>query len=203
MIYLLLGIVASSIHVLSGPDHLAAVTPIAIENRKNTWRIGCIWGFGHTMGVFLLGLLFIVFKEIIPTEKISHFSEQLVGLSLIVIGSWILIRIYSKKHHHELKKGKSNGAAFTIGALHGLAGISHIIGILPSLALPTMFDTVIFISGFSLGTILTMSLYTYILGFLSHSSFTRKRVKLLFAIRFVGSLSAILVGIFWFFSSLA
>jgi hypothetical protein len=152
--------------------------------------------------VLILGFLFILFKELIPIEQISQFSEQLVGLSLIVIGSWILIRIYSRRHHHELKKGKSNMAAFGIGTLHGLAGISHIIGILPSLALPSMQDTVIFIIGFSGGTILTMSLYTYILSFFSHSAFTQKREKLFFTIRFVGSTSAILVGIFWFFNSL-
>ena len=30
-----LGIIASATHVMTGPDHLAAVTPLAIENKKN------------------------------------------------------------------------------------------------------------------------------------------------------------------------
>ena len=33
------GIVGSVSHVLSGPDHLAAVTPFAINERKKSWQI--------------------------------------------------------------------------------------------------------------------------------------------------------------------
>ena len=34
------GIIASALHVVSGPDHLAAVTPIALESRSKVWKIG-------------------------------------------------------------------------------------------------------------------------------------------------------------------
>ena len=43
------GIIASMLHVISGPDHLAAVMPFAIESKKKAWKIGLFWGFGHIL----------------------------------------------------------------------------------------------------------------------------------------------------------
>ena len=34
------GIIAAVLHVISGPDHLAAVTPFAIESKKKAWKVG-------------------------------------------------------------------------------------------------------------------------------------------------------------------
>ena len=69
---LLAGIAASILHVVSGPDHLAAVTPLAIETRRKVWKIGLFWGFGHLTGMLLIGLLFLLFRQYIPIEKISE-----------------------------------------------------------------------------------------------------------------------------------
>lgn len=82
------GMAAAALHVVSGPDHLAAVTPLAIETRRKVWKIGLFWGFGHLVGMLLIGLLFMTFREFIPIEKISGHSEQLVGVVLIAIGPW-------------------------------------------------------------------------------------------------------------------
>ena len=84
LIYFLTGLAASSLHVISGPDHLAAVTPLAIENRKKSWLVGFSWGLGHTLGVFIIGILFILFKDFIPVEALSTYSEQIVGILLIL-----------------------------------------------------------------------------------------------------------------------
>ena len=66
MLTLLTGFIASVAHVVTGPDHLAAVTPLAIDSRKKSWTIGLSWGIGHTVGMILIGLLFILFKEFLP-----------------------------------------------------------------------------------------------------------------------------------------
>ena len=95
------GTLAAALHVVSGPDHLAAITPLAIETRKKVWRIGLFWGFGHLTGMLVIGLLFLAFKEVIPVELISEYSEQLVGLVLIGVGIWAIFRIFFKGKGHK------------------------------------------------------------------------------------------------------
>jgi len=82
---LITGTLAAMLHVLSGPDHLAAVAPLAVENRNKTWRIGLFWGLGHIAGMLLIGILMTLFRDFIPVERISEHSEQLVGFILIMI----------------------------------------------------------------------------------------------------------------------
>src|SRR5512139_3398623 len=98
MLQLVTGILASSVHVITGPDHLAAVTPLAIENRQKAWHIGLFWGIGHVLGMLLIGLLFIIFKELINVEKISGYSEYLVGIVLVGIGLWAIVK--TLRHFH-------------------------------------------------------------------------------------------------------
>ena len=45
MIVALTGIVAGIVHVLTGPDHLAAVAPLAVRRPKRAWLPGVRWGF--------------------------------------------------------------------------------------------------------------------------------------------------------------
>ena len=87
MLTFLTGFIASVAHVATGPDHLAAVTPLAIDSRKKSWMIGFSWGFGHTVGMLLIGALFLVFKEFLPIEAISKHSDTAIGFLLIGIGS--------------------------------------------------------------------------------------------------------------------
>ena len=94
---LVAGTLASMLHVISGPDHLAAVTPLVIETKRKAWRIGLFWGLGHLLGMLLIGVLFLLFKDIIPVESISEYSEQLVAAVLIGVGLWAFYRIFNQK----------------------------------------------------------------------------------------------------------
>ena len=97
----LAGFLASVLHVVSGPDHLAAITPLAIEARKKVWRIGLFWGIGHLSGMVAIGLLFVLFRELIPVEAISEHSELLVGFVLLGVGAWAIFRIFQKSEKHK------------------------------------------------------------------------------------------------------
>ena len=202
IIYFLTGLAASSLHVISGPDHLAAVTPLAIEGKKKSWLIGFFWGLGHTLGVFMIGILFIFFRDLIPVEIISSYSEKIVGILLILIGVWVFYRIFSHTPHKHVFTGKNDSwTALGVGLIHGLAGVSHLIGILPSLALPTRADAAGYIVGFGVGTIITMVAYSVIMGFVSQSVASGNQKKLLLAVRVAGSSAAVLVGIFWIYQA--
>lgn len=230
---LLAGIAASVLHVVSGPDHLAAVTPLAIETRRKVWKIGLLWGFGHLTGMLLIGLLFLLFRQYIPLEKISEHSEQLVGVVLIIVGLWALFSIFYKRknhkhphvhdgedpyihvHEHEHDESKLNHShahskkvrqnqwsSFGIGVLHGLAGIAHFILLLPVLGFENQFESIQYIIGFGLGTVLAMTIYTFLLGQLANFSKEQNNKSLFKMIRLSGGIFAIAIGVYWLYLSL-
>ncbi|MEM7485893.1 MAG: sulfite exporter TauE/SafE family protein [Bacteroidota bacterium] len=229
---ILAGFFASLLHVVSGPDHLAAVTPLAIETRRKVWKVGLVWGFGHLAGMLLIGVLLLLFKEFIPVEQISEHSEQLVGLVLVAVGLWALFRIFYKSKHHKhphihdgekpyihvhehehdashlnhshshQKKVKQNlWSSFGIGVLHGLAGIAHFVLLLPVLGFKNQFDSIQYIVGFALGTVLAMTIYTYLLGLIANYSKNKNNQSLFRTIRLSGGLFAIAIGIYWIYLS--
>ena len=98
---IIIGMTAAIVHVLMGPDHLAAVTPLVLDTQKRHWRIGFLWGIGHILGMLLIGVLFYFFKDFIPVEAISTYSEQFVGIILIGLGIWAFYRIKYKRSNHK------------------------------------------------------------------------------------------------------
>lgn len=229
MLTFLTGFIASMAHVVTGPDHLAAVTPLAIDSRKKSWIIGLSWGIGHTVGMLLIGFLFVLFKEVLPIEAISKHSDTVIGFLLIGIGSWAIFRIYLRHSHgnrphthfhtvpflyahihrhshddsptHEHKHTetvKQNVfTALFIGIVHGFAGFSHLFALLPSLALPTVLDSVVYLVAFASGTIMTMILFAFILGLVAFQSLVKDRQVFLKWFTATGGFLAIAVGILW------
>jgi len=244
MFTFLTGFIASVAHVVTGPDHLAAVTPLAIDSRKKSWVIGFFWGLGHTIGMLLIGLLFILFKAILPVEAISKHSDTVIGVLLIAIGCWAIVRIYIRHNHgnkphihfhtkpflyphihrhtHEIHPEEPNRSsefvngivpnhghlhhgevrqnaftAFLIGIIHGFAGFSHLFALLPSLALPTIGASVIYIVAFACGTVLTMMLFAFILGLVAFKSVMKNKLTFLRWFSYTGAVLAIAIGILW------
>lgn len=224
-------LIASILHVIMGPDHLAAVIPFAIESKRSAWKIGLFWGIGHLLGMVLIGVLFLIFREIIPVEEISNYSEQLVGLVLIFIGVWSFYKLFSQEkthkhlhvhneysplihkhehnhsqessHHHEHPKDlkQSNFASLSIGFLHGLAGIAHFLLFIPVASFKNQIDSVLYIIGFSLGIIIAMTAFAFVIGKISSYSRNEHNDALFKGIRFAGGLFAIIIGIYWMFST--
>lgn len=191
MLALLTGLSAGFLHVLSGPDHLAAVAPLAVRGHRRAWVAGLRWGLGHSAGVTLVGVLALAAREVLPLEAISSWSERLVGVLLIGIGVWsvrkaLQVEIHAHAHahdgsHHEhvhyhapahrhenaVTPHVHTHAAFGIGTLHGLAGSSHFLGVLPSLALPTTGQRLGYLFAFAVGTVMAMAGFSSVLGAIS------------------------------------
>ena len=53
------GLAAGALHVWSGPDHLAAVAPLAVRGRRRSWAVGMRWGIGHSAGVAAVALFLV------------------------------------------------------------------------------------------------------------------------------------------------
>ncbi|MBA4147362.1 MAG: sulfite exporter TauE/SafE family protein [Verrucomicrobia bacterium] len=212
------GFIAGLVHVFSGPDHLTAVAPLAaIDRRKHSWIAGAKWGAGHAAGVILIGVLLVFFRELLPMEHISAWSEQLVGLMLIAIGVWGIRLAFSRRlhvhehqhegeshmhihcHKHPQEKHQSHvhsHAAFGIGTLHGLAGSSHFFGVLPALAFPTRAAAITYLAAYALGTIAGMTLFSSAAGWIG-GCIAKTGVKAYRATVFSCSFLAVAVGVWW------
>ena len=195
MFAVLAGLATGLVHVLSGPDHLAAVAPLSADRHRRPWRAGLQWGLGHTAGVLVIGLLLISFRQLLPIDAISAYSERLVGIALVVVGAWGFIRARSPKPHVH----PAASASFAMGALHGLAGSSHLFGVLPALALPTQLAAFSYLGGFGVGAVLAMTAFSAFVGAVAVGA-ARRGVNAYRGVLYACSLSAILVGGFWLIS---
>ena len=84
------GLLAGCLHTLTGPDHLAALTPLTVgPSRAQNALMGALWGFGHNTGKILFGCIFILLRDRLPLnmEIIGQFGQGIVGLTLIIIGA--------------------------------------------------------------------------------------------------------------------
>ena len=158
MIIALTGFAAGAIHVIGGADHLVAMAPNAMKKPKLAVRDGLAWGIGHSTGVLMLSSIAVLAKDLINIERLSSFAEFFVGIALLVVGG-LAIRsalgfdIHMHNHHHETGDehkhlhlhlfgrrfhSSHTHAATGMGVLHGMAGASHLVAVIPALALPTM-----------------------------------------------------------------
>ena len=221
------GIIAAIAHVISGPDHLAAVTPFAIESKKKAWKVGLFWAIGHLLGMLSIGFLFLLFKNFIPVEKISAHSEKFVGILLIGLSIWIFYQLFKKdknhqhihihvenngvihkhshkhkdetNHNHQHKKLKQNNmASLSFGFVHGLAGIAHFLLFLPVLGFTSKLDATQYIIGFGIGTIIAMVSYAFVIGRITTSK-NAHNAHFFKGIRFASGLFALIIGIYWLF----
>lgn len=107
------GLGAGVLHVLTGPDHLAALAPLSLTRGsarpRQSWRIGAAWGLGHALGSGLLVAAALVLRQVLPVEHFASFSataEHLVGYLLLGLGGWGLwqaarLRLHVHEHAHD------------------------------------------------------------------------------------------------------
>jgi len=217
---MLAGLLAGSIHVLTGPDHLAAVAPLSLHQNRRLWLAGVKWGMGHSSGVLLVAAFAWILRGLLPLDSLSNSGERLVGVMLIAIGLWGLnkalrqrLHIHTHAHHHDggdhvhihvhehatahdpAEPHIHTHAALAVGVLHGLAGSSHLLAIVPALALPK-FQAATYLIAFAMGTIFAMAFFSTVLGFLG----LRARVSgpaFYRSVMVTCSLASLAVGGFW------
>lgn len=221
MIAALTGLFAGSLHVFAGPDHLAAVAPLSVERGKDSWSVGLRWGLGHSVGVTALGAILLCLRGMVPLDWISSGAERLVGVVLIGIGLWGIrkaltnrvhvhahthdghdhshIHVHSRETSHERSANKPHAhthTVFAVGLLHGLAGGSHIIGMLPALAFPTKLQALGYLLAYAGGTIIAMSSFSSLVGFVAGRC-ALGGPRAYRAVMFSCSAAAFLLGGYW------
>jgi len=99
MIGILLTVYAGLEHAFE-VDHLLAVNSL-VTNRskvKEAVKDGIYWGIGHTFTIFVVGIVMIGFKVAI-SEHIFQYLEATVGLMLIGLGIYRLVKLFKKNTH--------------------------------------------------------------------------------------------------------
>jgi len=208
---ILTGIVAGFVHVVSGADHLIAMAPAAINNPQKALKNSFSWGLGHSSGVLLLAFLAIFIKDFTPLNKFSSIAEFLVGISLLIVGVFAIknsfqLSLHSHSHKHgngiahrhlhfhvkEQKNNKHSHALTGLGLLHGIAGGSHFLAVIPALALP-LTSACFYLISYLIGSLISMNLFTCLISFTTFKA-SQKFIKRLIAV--AGGLSFSL-GLFW------
>ena len=205
MLPALSGFFAGVAHVASGPDHLAAVAPLAVGRRRSfsAALVGATWGLGHGLGVLAVGALGQLVKGAFGIGAVTAWAEVLVGLFLIGLGAWTIRRSYrvtlhehthahdggehthlhvhdagaAPGHAHETGHARAphehHHAALGIGVVHGLAGSSHLYGVLPSLAMGGS-QAAMYLIGYLLAAVAAMAAFGAAVGWISRVAGTRR-----------------------------
>ncbi|RYX85220.1 hypothetical protein EON83_06395 [bacterium] len=182
-----IGFVLGLRHALD-TDHIVAVGTL-VARERSFWRstqIGAIWGLGHTVTLFAMGLLIIGFGLSIP-ENVGHWLELSVAAMLILLGArtlWLWKRgeghICAHEHNghrhvHFHKYGQHpcadapptpsgqgrHSQSFLVGMVHGLSGSAELM----LLVLATIHQplwALVFIAIFGVGMMVAMFALTAI-----------------------------------------
>ncbi len=212
LIGVLTGFAAGALHVVSGADHMVAMAPSAIREPRVALKDGLAWGVGHSAGVLLLSILGILAKDLINIEMMSSYAEFLVGISLLVVGvlairTSLRVNIHMHQHMHGEETphkhfhfhslgnklhGSHTHAATGLGVLHGFAGASHLVAIIPALALPFV-GALAYLFAYLLGSVFAMGCVVLGISFAVNKA---NKMFYPFLMRSIGGLS-IAIGIFW------
>ena len=179
-------------------DHLAAVSTIVSE-KKNLFTaslVGGLWGIGHTISLFAVGLLVILLKFQI-SESVEAKLEACVGAMLVLLGLNALRKLFraskghvhshehdGHKHVHIHTHGKDSERShhrlsprsIVIGMVHGLAGSAALmLLVVPTISSPAI--ALLYIIIFGIGSIGGMMAMSFLIGLPFH--FTAGRFDVL------------------------
>eukprot|EP00438_Fugacium_kawagutii_P025792 Skav209817 [mRNA] locus=scaffold2424:43838:54211:+ [translate_table: standard] len=146
---------AGAFHSLSGPDHLAALAPLALRTSGpgKAFRTGAFWGFGHVLGQVLLGttcFLLISQSQILRCGGFfMRLAEQFATVAVGVILMTGMIGGLGLKESRE--SWRQDLPMWHPDAL---------LLCLPALTMPTRMAGLIFLTSFGAGSMLAMGGFT-------------------------------------------
>lgn len=117
-----LGLVLGMRHS-TDPDHVVAVSTIVSRERsvKQGAVIGMMWGFGHTLTIFIVGALIILFNLTIP-PRVGLSMEMAVAAMLILLGVLNLTGVMKRLTERLTPAAKDDGLMDVASAPRGMFG---------------------------------------------------------------------------------
>ena len=167
------------------PDHLAAVSTLAAEQRgiRGGLAMGALWGVGHSLALLAVGGSLAVLEARMPPQLAEAF-ELLVGLMIVGLGVRAILRAVREGrrgltqahrhgdvvHAHAAPVAHVHVSGWTlatrplvIGLVHGLAG-SGALTALVLVELPSVAARLAYIALFGAGSVVGMTLLTAACG---------------------------------------
>ncbi|MCC7508183.1 MAG: hypothetical protein IT464_02265 [Planctomycetes bacterium] len=217
------GLLAGIAHTFLGADHLAALLPLSVNRKFKAAWLGVRWGAGHSLGVVIVAVILLAGRESLDLSPVEEWGERLVGVMLIALGLWGVrsamrqsLHVHEHTHdadthaHLHAHTGDAHDpadtaswhshlhkhAAIGAGTLHGVAGMAHLLGVIPALLAPTLLVSFAYLAGFAAGSILSMGLFAGTFGAVT-ARLGSKSPALLNGSMYVAAVACILIGVFW------
>ena len=104
---LLFGFLIGMRHALEA-DHVAAVATLSTHSTtiNQAIKLGFIWGFGHTITLFLFGSMVLLTDLFLP-ESMANWLEFVVGIMLILLGLDVLRRLFQNRIHYHVHEHRN------------------------------------------------------------------------------------------------
>ena len=208
-------------------DHMLAVT--AFVSRRPTLltaaRFGFRWGVGHSVAVLIAGGV-IIATGLRWSNRWDHVAEAAVGVMLIGIGLWSLratrnlhvhlpvehgdhAHLHAHGHggethghgHPAPAAGKHGHGMTLVGLLHGLAGTTGAVALLPVTMMERPSFGIAYLVVFGIGVTGAMTLYALVTA-LAMQRAASGSVNLGRRITRVVGLAGVLVGMWWVWRAL-
>ncbi len=196
-------------------DHIAAVSAMVARHKsiKKSSLLGALWGFGHTISLFAVGLMVLLLKIPIP-ERIALYIEFIVGIMLVALGLNVLMAVNKEKSHlhkhthggkehihfhsHKYVKEHHHGHAsfrqsMLVGLIHGLAG-SAALTLLVLTAISSIWLGLLYILMVGVGTLIGMTLISAIIS-LPFTLIPAKLEKIQKLLKLSAGLISIMIGL--------
>lgn len=206
-------------------------TENAINKKKVSFKTvfkASQWAFGHSATLLLFGAVALLFKNMatLVVTDISFYAELAVGPIMIWLGLIAIKRNHAinemVKDHKKIEAHEHNlsnpihlhgtqgeeiavnpmNKSFWIGMLHGLAGTGGALTSALVLSSATVGDAILILAVESLGIIVAMGVYSYVLIAVM-SRFLERNLSIFKWMNGIAGLASIIIGGVWIYNSIA
>ncbi len=168
------------------PDHLAAVSTLAAEERsvKGGLFLGALWGLGHTVSLLLVGGTLAAIETQMP-ENVADALELCVGVMIVGLGVRAILKAVREGRTGEITRHTHGEVAHShaaevphvhvsrwtlatrplvVGLIHGLAGSGALTALVLA-ELPSVGARLTYIAMFGAGSVVGMAMLSALCGF--------------------------------------
>jgi hypothetical protein len=82
------GLAEGIVHVLTGPDHLSALVVLTAGSSWRSWRLGALWGVGHSLSLIILTIAYEISDKGFDIDTLGFYFDFIVGILMLLLGLW-------------------------------------------------------------------------------------------------------------------
>ncbi|MFQ5703316.1 MAG: hypothetical protein ACE5HT_04765 [Gemmatimonadales bacterium] len=181
-------------------DHVVAVSTFVSSRPVPGAAVGfgIRWGIGHSAVVVIIGAV-VAWTGMTLPRQLALWAELAVGLTILGLGIWATRTAHRLPQRVRSAAGvkcdpherRSRLLCTGVGAVHGLAGSTPVVALIPVTLLPDFRTALGYLIAFSVGTVLGMACYAALAALaVSRAAFSRTLVR-------ATALASVLVGLLW------